>query len=222
MKIAILTANLGNFDVNAKDPVKQELPEGVEEIVFHRFTDEDFPPITGLTPRLQYRIPKLFGWEMFPNYDVYIWFDSSMSLQRTDCAKWFLEQLGDMDMAFFKHPVRRNMRQEVEHIEEKLQENNWYITPRYKNGLHKEQLQLALKSNHFTDNNLYASNVFIYRDNQFSRETLQEWWFQQSRYFTCDQVNLPYAIYLTPLTKVKKIEENVFKIGYTSLVSHHK
>jgi hypothetical protein len=219
MRIAILSANLDNFDVTAKEPSTQ-LTE--HEVVFHRFTDEDFPPIADFPPRLQYRIPKCFGWEMFPGYDVYIWLDSSMSLQRPDCVEWFLTQLGDADMAFFKHPWRGTMQQEVKHIETKLKEDNKYITPRYKNGLHREQLKLALDDPNFIDDQLYASNVFIYRNNQFSRETLQEWWFQQSRYYTCDQVNLPFALHLTPLTKINKINENVFKVGYVSLVSHHK
>ena len=141
MKIALLSANLGNFDVNAKDPVKQDLPEGISEITFHRFTDEDFPPITGLTPRLQYRIPKLFGWQMFPGYDIYIWFDSSCSLQRADCVKWFLDQLGDNDMAFFRHPWRSTIKQEVDHIEEKLKQHGQEVSSRVIGEMVMKQLK---------------------------------------------------------------------------------
>lgn len=223
MKIAILSANLGNFDVDTKDPVEQELPEGVDEIVFHRFTDEDFPPITGLTPRMQYRIPKMFGWQMFPGYDIYIWFDSSMSLQRPDCVKWFLEQLGDADAAFFRHPWRGMIKQEVDHIEEKLQQGNPYITSRYKNGLHKEFYSSL--SVDYEDEHLYASTVFVYRNTLGAQAILDEWWNLQSRYFSCDQIHLPYAIWLTSMEghiKVNKIPDNLFKIGYTSLVNHHK
>ena len=111
MRICILTAILGDFDFPV-DPVEQELPDGVE-IDFHRFTDKNFLPITGLTPRFQYRIPKMFGWQMFPgNYDYYFWLDGSCSLRRSDCIKWYLEQIGDNDVAFFRHPARRNIRQE--------------------------------------------------------------------------------------------------------------
>lgn len=227
MKIAILSAILGNFD-SPVDPVPQDLPEGVE-VTFHRFTDTDFPPITGLTPRFQYRIPKMFGWQMFPGYDVYIWLDGSMSLTRPDSVKWLLEQLGNTDIAFFKHPWRKTVKEEVDHIEQKLQEGNKYITSRYKNGLHREQL------NEFTlnDDTLYASTAFIYQYNFKSSTLLQNWWLFQSRYYTCDQVNLPFAIEKTkrdlrfyadelkPLT-VKKIDEDIFKIPYISLVSKHK
>jgi len=221
MKIAILSANLGNFDQTAKDPVKQDYPTGVEKIKFHRLTDNDFPPITGLTPRLQYRIPKLFGWQMFPGYDVYIWFDSSCSLQRSDCVQWYLQRLGNADMAFFRHPWRSTMKEEVEHIEKKLSEGNEYIVSRYQNGLHRDMLNEALANEGFRDEHLYASTAFVYRNTYRSREALKQWWFYQSRYFTCDQVALPYALYLSG-AMVEKIPENLFKIGYLSLVSHHK
>ena len=140
MKIAILTCILGDFD-NPVDPVPQNYPEGVTDIAFHRFTYEDFPPIADLPPRFQYRISKMFGHEMFPGYDIYIWLDGGMSLQHPDSVQWLLDQLGDYHIAFFKHPWRKNIVEEVEHIEKKLEEGNEYITKRYKGGLHREQLK---------------------------------------------------------------------------------
>ncbi len=220
MKIAILTANLGKFDTNT-DPVKQDLPEGIDEIVFHRFTDDNFPPITGLTPRFQYRIPKMFGWEMFPGYDYYIWLDGSMSLQRKDSVKWFVEQMGDKDMAFFKHPWRNTVKEEVDHIEEYLKKGNKYITSRYKNGLHKEFYKSFIKKNTYIDTDLYASTSFIYRNNSRSVSMLALWWHYQARYYTCDQVQLPFALILTR-TSVNKIDEDIFKCPFISLTSKHK
>lgn len=215
MKIVILTAILGNFDTPV-DPVKQDI-----DVTFHRFTDENFPPITGLTPRFQYRISKLFGWQMFPGYDIYIWLDGCVSFKRSDCVKWYLEQLGDNDVAFFKHPVRRNIRQEVEHIEQKLKEKSPYITPRYKNGLHREMLNLIQADKNYNDKHLYTSTAFIYKNNNNSRRLMTSWWYFQSRFFTCDQVSQPYAAWMS-LAKVKVINENQYKIGYLSLTGRHK
>lgn len=216
-KIAILTAILGDFD-KPFDPVPQKTRR---EVMFHRFTDKDFPPITGLTPRLQYRIPKLFGWEMLPGYDYYIWLDGSVSFERPDCVEWFIRQLGDADIALFKHPVRRNIRQEVAHIDEHLKQGKPYITSRYKNGLHNEQLRECLADPNFKDRNLYASTAFIYRNNSKVHEAMKLWWYHQSRYFTCDQIALSYVVWKAGL-KVNKINENQYKIGYLSLVSKHK
>lgn len=217
MRVAVLTAILGDFDTPF-DPVEQDLPEGVE-VDFHRFTDKDFPPIMGLTPRFQYRIPKLFGWQMFPDYDVYIWLDGSVTFKRPDCVKWYLEQLGDADMALFKHPTRRNIRQEVDHIEEHLKLGKPYISARYKNGLHKEQWADIQLDKDFKDDRLYASTSFIYRDSEEVRDALRLWWLHQSRYFTCDQIALPYIV---KDLVVNTMTEPIFKSGYISLVSHHK
>lgn len=218
MKVAILTANLGDFD-KPVDPVTQVVKNA--HVDFHRFTDEDFPPITGLTPRLQYRIPKMFGWQMFPGYDYYLWLDGSMSFTRHDSAEWFLDQLGDADMALFKHPWRGTMQEETDHIEEKLEKNDKYITPRYKNGLHKEQFADCLLDPDFVDDRLYTSTAFIYRDSEKVRDALRLWWLHTSRYFTVDQIALPYVAWKQGLN-VNTIPDNQYEIPYLTLVSKHK
>ena len=221
MKVALLTAILGgNFD-EPFDPAPQRKPEGVTDIAYHRWTDDDFPPITGLTPRLQYRIPKLFGWQMFPGYDVYIWLDGACTFKRDDCVEWFLQQLGEKDMVLFRHPNRRSMRQETDHIEEKLSINHPYIVPRYKNGLHKEQLAECMSNPQFEDKVLYASTIFVYRNTPKVQGALKSWWYHQSRYYTCDQIALPYVLWEHDID-VHRIDENHYKLGYVSLVSHHR
>lgn len=217
MKVALLSANLGKFD-NHKDPVKQETKH---EVVFKRFTYEDFPKIADLPPRFQYRIPKLFGWQMFPGHDVYIWFDGACSLLRPDCVDWYLEQLGDADFAFFKHYERSTIQEEVEFIERKVRRNHPYIVPRYGGGLHREQLTEIQKDKGYTDNVLYTSTAFVYRNSEVAQRAMWIWWALQSRYYTCDQVAQPYAMYKAG-AKVNMINEHQFKIGYLSLVSHHK
>jgi hypothetical protein len=219
MKLAILSANLNNFDT-VKPPVDQTLPEGIERIDYHCYTDDDFPPITGLTPRLQYRIPKLYGWEMFPGYDYYIWLDGGCSLLRPDCVEYYLEQLGDADIAFFKHPTRSNLREEVAHIQEHLDLGKPYITSRYKNGLHQEFLDKILTEG-YPDKTLYASTVFIYRNTDKVSNFLEEWWKLQSRYFTCDQVQLSYALWKHNMDVVT-FDQPIYKTGFMSLVSKHR
>lgn len=217
MKTLVLTANLGNFDTEVA-----MVPQNTNrsEVEFRRLTDSNFPPIAGLTPRMQYRIPKLFGWKMFPGYDNYIWIDGCMQLLHPDSVNFFLEQLGNADMAFFKHPQRNSVVEEVMYIEEKLMQQNKYIVDRYNNGLHGEALQEFSKDERFRDNVLYTSTAFVYRNNIRVREMMEEWWYYQSRYFTCDQVSLPYAIHRAGL-KVNKIDMNQYKIPYLTLISKH-
>jgi hypothetical protein len=220
MKIAILTANLGNFDMPV-DPIPQDLPNEVQAVDFRRFTDENFPPVTGLTPRFQYRIPKLFGWQMFPGYDYYIWLDGSVSLQDKTSLKWFLDHCKEHDMAVFRHPWRKTIKEEADFITEKLETGNKYITSRYKNGFHNEQLKLCLADPNFRDTNLDTSTAFIYRNSDKVHEFMDMWWYFQSRYFTCDQIVLPYVIFKNKLN-IKVIEEDQYNIPYLTLVSKHK
>ena len=220
MRIAVLTANLGSFD-KMNVCVDQELPEDTK-IIFHKYTDENFQPMTtAMAPRMQYRIPKLFGWQMFPDYDYYIWLDGSCSLLRSDCVKWYLEQIEDNDIALLKHPDRKNIKQETEYIEKKLQENNSYLLNRYKNGLHKEQLAECLSDPEFKDKTLYASTSFIYKNTKKVQEMMKSWWYHQSRYFTCDQIALSYVLFKHKL-KVKKIDENLYNNLYLTITSKHK
>ena len=224
MKIGILSANLGKFDEDIKS-IKQDLPEGVE-VVFHKWTDENFPPITGLTPRFQYRIPKMFGWQMFPEQelfseiDIFIWLDGSMSLQHPDFIKWFLGQCTyDYDMLFFKHPERGTIKSEVKHIEEKLQKGSKYLTNRYKNGLHLDCYKEIMKDEDFVDNALFASTVFAYKNTEKVQEALRDWFFWQSRYYSCDQIPLPYILWKSNI-KIKMINENVFDFKYLAFNKH--
>lgn len=219
MKLAVLTANLGGFDKNV-EYCPQHLPHGVE-VTGHRFTDKNFPPCVGYTPRFQYRIPKMFGWEMFPGYDVYLWLDGSMSLQYPGSVTWFLEKLGDADIAVFKHPWRNTIKKEVDHIEDHLQKGKPYITSRYKGGLHKEQYEVIKSDKSYKDDCLYTSTSFIYRNTKKVQIGLTAWWTMQSRYFTCDQVSMAYVLRKCNLD-IKVINENQYKIPYLSMTSPHK
>ncbi len=217
MRIVVLSANLGNFDTPVEH-VKQDM-----DVDFHTFTDENFPPIADLPPRFQYRIPKMFGWQMYegiwsspnnrPRY--YIWLDASMQLTRPDSVRWLIDQLGGNNIAFFKHPWRKTIKEEVDFIEERLKNGDKYITPRYKNGLHKESLLYT------GDDDLYASPVFIYRNKDEVHFALSRWWFIQSRFYTCDQVSLTYAM-RTNSIQIKTIPGHVFKNDYVKVGSKHR
>lgn len=220
--IAVLQANLGKFDTPSK-PVGQTIP-----FKFHCFTDEDFPPIAGLTPRLQYRIPKTHGFEMFPGYDKYLWMDGTFNLARKDSLEWFEEMLGEGDIVFFKHPARSTMREETDHIETYLQRKagtkrgQSYLLTRYENGLHKEQLAKCFAEKPaYQDTALYASTAFMYRNTPKVQAFLKDWWYEGSRYFTVDQIVLPYLCFKHKL-KVSVINEDQYKCAYLKEASKHK
>lgn len=193
---------MGNFDKQI-DPVEQSIP-----FDFYRFTDKNFPPrFNSLTPRLQARIPKMFGWQMKPGYDLYIWIDSSCTLLDRDSVKWFIEKLGDADIALLKHPNRRTIQEEANYLKIRLLKNCPYITPRYKNELIDEQLKEVNPKGQ-----LFASTALIYRNNPQVIEAMKEWWYMTSRFHSIDQLSLTHA--------VSKLKVNVIKEKYSKYLTY--
>lgn len=220
MSTIVLQANLGNFD-KPVGPVEQDIT-----VSFHRFTDNNFPPIEGFTPRLQYRVCKMFGWQMKPDFDYYIWLDGVLALGRSDSAQWLIDQLGDNDIAFFKHPKRDSIAEEVQHLDDYLNRRKGtkrgqdYLIKRYKNGLHKEALKVISQAPQFVDDKLYASTAFIYRNTQDVQDFMTAWGLYQYRYYTCDQVILPFLLWFHRL-KVKVLDGTVDKSLYLPRVGSH-
>ena len=217
MKIAVISANMGNFDKTV-EYVKQSV-----DYDFYKFTDENFPPrFCSMTPRLQARIPKMFGWQMAPGYDYYIWVDASYSLLHPDSVKWFLEQCKDVDIVLLNHPMLRTIQEQANYIKHRLARNCNYVTPRYKNELIDEQMAEIMSDKEYVDNCSYASTAFIYQNNEKVHNLMKEWWYHTSRYHSVDQLGLPYAI-LKSKCVVKEIpvkRQHDYGIPYLTLVRY--
>jgi len=208
MRTALLTANLGNFE-EAVDPVMQYAP-----CEFYRFTDENFPPRRcAMTPRLQARIPKLFGWQMLPGYEVYIWVDSSMAVTSSDCVRWWLTKLEGHEAAFFRHPDRRSIREEAEFIRSKIAAGSTYLSTRYAGELIDEELAEIEADPNYRDDLLIASTAFAYRPTPAVQAMMREWWYHVSRYHIVDQLGLPYAIHRAGV-QARIIEQHYMQTGY--------
>lgn len=207
-KVALLTANLGNFEA-AVEPVAQSVP-----CDFHRFTDANLPPRRlAMTPRLQARIPKLFGWQMLPGYEVYVWVDSSMAVSSPECIRWWLEQLDDAEAVFFRHPDRRTLREEADFIREQIAAGRTYLTTRYAGEWAEDELAEIAADSTYTDDLLIASTAFAYRPTSAVQAMMREWWYHVSRYHIVDQLGLPYALYKAGVN-YRLIEQHYMRTGY--------
>lgn len=190
-QIAILSANLGGFD---------------KAIATYTVSDSEYPPrANSMTPRLQARIVKTHMWQFEPDYELYLWIDSSCRLTNEDSVQWFVDQLGDNDIAVFKHPQRNTVREEAKYLKERLEleragRKQKYILPRYDGEDIDGQLAEV-----DPDGMLFASTAFIYRLSPQVKAAMKEWWYQISRYHSIDQLSLPWAI---EDLKVKVINEN--------------
>lgn len=201
-EVAVISANMGSFETPVPH-VDQSVPYD-----FHLFDDKNFPPrINAMTPRLQARIPKMFGWQMKPGYREYVWIDSSMSMARPDTIEWFEEQLGDADIAVFRHPHRSTVIEEADYLKERLAKNCSYITPRYEHELIDEQLAEV------GNMPLYATTAFIYRPHFDIKDMMKEWWYHTSRFHIIDQLSFAYALKKNHC-KVNIIQDNFMKLDY--------
>lgn len=207
----VVSANLGGFDKpvhHAKQSMKCD---------FQLYTDANFlPRMNSMTPRLQARIPKMMSWQMNPGYENYLWVDSSCRLSHKDSVKWFLEQLGDEDIAVFKHPQRKTVQAEADYLKERLAKKCPYITPRYENERIDDQLAVIDPMAQ-----LFASTAFIYKNDTPARDALTIWWLQTSLYHSIDQLSLPSAIEHSGAT-YNVIEEDYTKCKYLEYVRNKK
>lgn len=189
MKIAIITANLGGFD--------EVLPHAEQSIPYDYFlfTDENFPPRSkAMTPRLQARLPKCFGWQMVPGYDYYMWIDGNLSLRHQDSLKYFVDNMEGHDLVALRHHRRPNIRQETRYIRKGINQESLYIVERYKNELLAEQYDVIKRDKDYVDDMLLLSGAFLYRNTPQVQAAMKEWWHFITRYHIVDQIGFVYAM----------------------------
>jgi len=205
MKIAIITANLSNCDSDYQI-VEQYIPE-CSSVDVIRYNNVNFPLKPSSTPRAQAKIPKMLGWELNPNYDYYIWMDSTFEVKRADSIMWLISLIEGDDFLFFKHPHRATVKQEYEYLESEILKKNKYIEERYA-GEHYNGDWFN------TPLQLLAAGVFMYRNLPEVRAILRNWYYQTIRYNINDQLSLPYVIDSDKLIRVKVIDHNILHNKY--------
>ena len=210
--IAYISANLGNGDMNVQE---KHSKQDHDDLDFYYFTDENFKPRTVVHPRLRAKIPKMMGWQLVPNYDYYIWGDASITLVGSDAVSTLLEELGDADIAFFRHPeYRSSIKDELLHMEDHMagriafNSGCEYLNERYKNEPIRQQVELYLNDPEFNDDKLYAGGMFIYRNTVEVRAMLSYWLLQNLMYSIQDQLSLPYALSKSNLN-IKVLDYNL-------------
>jgi hypothetical protein len=188
-KIAVLSANLGGVD--------QTVPHVPQSLAYDNFpfTDRNFPLRTeALTPRMQAKIPKMFGWQLRPGYDYYLWIDGNLSLSDPESLKYFYDHCRGYDIVTFKHPMRNTIREEAEYTMKKIKQHSKYVSGRYANEFLQEQYDAIAADKNFTDDLLVCGGIFMYRNTPEVQMMLKEWWYHTSRYTMQEQFSFPYVL----------------------------
>lgn len=208
--VTVLTANLGGFEPERPWP-DQTAPPGVE-VRMRRITDREFAPRPcAMTPRLQSRIVKCFGWDFVPETDWILWVDASRTLGTPETVAWMLSQRTPAtDVVVFRHPERQTVKDEARFIEKRLARGDRYLEPRYAGeSVAAQMAALGAELSGVKDLPLYATTVVLYRTHALVRRAWHRWWFHISRYHQVDQLAFPVVCCQFDLT-LSVIDDNVF------------
>lgn len=191
---AVVSANIGQFE--------KPIDDGRITI-----TEKEFPlRDKSMTPRLQARIVKTHMWQFVPGYDYYLWIDGSCRLKS---KQWFIDQLGDSDIAVMRHPHRETVVEEAEYLQHRLDIECPYITPRYENeDITGQMLQIN------PNLPLYASTAFIYRDSPKVRAAMRHWYYHIARWHVIDQLSFSWCIKDLKTTVIQENYEDCAGMGY--------
>lgn len=197
VKVAVISANLGQGGYDQPAPWPDLIaPDGVEIDVI-RLTDETFQPRPlAMTSRLQCGIPKWFGADFAPDASVIIWIDASCA-PTPYAVSWFLAYLSSADIAVFRHPDRRTVRDEYEFVKARMaRPGETYLNSRYR-GEDLEGVIAAIEREYrASDVWLYASTAFAYwsKRNHKVREALAEVFAWKARFHLHDQFAFPFVL----------------------------
>lgn len=206
MKVCVLSANLGGFD----EPVDHVPQDGVE-VTYAPFTDAEMPPRPrAMTARLQAKIPKMFGWDLRPGYDAYLWLDASLQLSQPDSVSWFLERLARKDIVVFRHPHRATIQEEADFLRQKLANGSRYIRVRYEGEDLDGQMAAIGPESRLP---LLAAGAFCYRPTEAVKRALTAWWVHTSRFHCIDQLAFPFVIWQHNL-QTRVIDEDIYKASH--------
>jgi hypothetical protein len=212
-KVALISANIGDFD---RDPIHK--PQSVP-YDNHRFTDENFPLRSRvMTPRLQAKIPKCFGWQLAPGYDYYLWLDGPFGLDHRDSLKHFLDKCKKHDVVVFQHLRRANIWGEYRYIRRGLWQSS-YIISRYEDEFLDEQYQVIRNDKSYKDDILFLGGIFMYKNTPQVQSALKEWWYYITRYLIMDQLAFPYVLRKAGL-KINVLSDDPSKWWFVKSYGH--
>lgn len=207
-KIAIVTASIGGID---DEVVHVPQTIGYDS---YRFTGNNRLP-----PRLEAKIPKMFGWQIYQGYDYYLWLDGNISFNKPDTLAYLLDQIKDHDIVVIKHNRRPNIRQEVRYLRKGINQESIYIVSRYNKELWQEQYKEICKDKEYMDDLLVIGGIFLYRNTPEVQQMFKEWWYHVSRYNVQDQISFPYVLKKSGI-KIKVLDHDYTKWDMIKQVKH--
>lgn len=210
MKIAVITANVGNFDIPKLIP-NQTLGYDLIRIDDIELEGEN---------RHKAKLPKMQSHRILKDYDIHIWIDSSVQVKSENFVKYMVEQLADNDIAIGKHNLRDCAYSEMYYIIREIENGNKYLESRY-NKSDLLAVNAFLRSNNFPERmGLWACGIFARYNNDKVNAIFDKWWESECKYLTIDQ---PMFSYFAQQMKVNTITWNtLIDNEYFKLIPHNE
>jgi len=193
MKIALLTANIGDIDNTIGLPI-QKTP-----IDFYYYHSGNLPfPLPNLNARLQSKYVKICTHRFLFGYDGFLWHDGRVEVISKFYSQIMIENLNGYDIAIFPHKERHTIGEELQYILDNIKMGSHYLLTRYGNQQMEKELQF------YKDNN--AENLPLYHCNLFARKTgidihnpndvdgcFNSWWMRSLEFTYFDQAMFSYC-----------------------------
>jgi hypothetical protein len=205
MKIAIITSNISGIVSNFKVP-----RQSIEVDCFY-YNENNLPmPLINLNNRLKHKYLKMQAHRFLPEYDCFIWMDANIRVNAMTFAEHFLNNIqeDDADACFYLHSTRKNVYEELFHINKEANNGNKYhLSIDNNESLMKESL-FYKDSGMPDDAPLFNCSVFIRKNNEKANRCFDLWWNRYLEFCNFDQAMFAYAAAVTGLKiKTLKFEE---------------
>lgn len=197
MKIAVLTANVGNID-----EVKG-MPEQDTRLKYFYYHEGNLPfPLPNLDNRLKSKYVKIQTHRFLPQYDAYVWLDGRVEILSKEFISNITSHLLENEMAMFLHKDRGNVYDEMSYIINHIQKGNRYLVQRYAHQNLEKEARFYKEEGVPRDYPLYACTVFARLNNQRLNNVFDEWWRRCLEFSSFDQTMFAYCAYKSDL-KIK-------------------
>jgi len=187
LRVALVTANVGNFE-------KDRHWEDQDYICdFYKFHDSSLPfPLPNLNARLKSKYVKIMTHRFLPDYDIYVWVDSSVEIVNDKFVSKMVELLTGNDIVISDHYERSNVYDELEYIKTNIEKGAEYLIKRYGNEPIEEEMTFY-KNSHITENHvLFITRFFARRNNKKVNEAFNDWWLKVLEFMNFDQAMFTY------------------------------
>jgi hypothetical protein len=171
--------------------------EAEQSLILSDYTDSNFPlRCNALHPRLKGKIPKMMQYK-YQNADFYIWVDSKFTITSPHFVSWLISSLNNKEIAFFEHPNRSSISEELEFMSSLMSSNNSYLIERYCSEPMTEQVNTYIADSSFIDNTLISAGMFIYTHEFITKHPtfMSDWLLENVLWSVQDQLSLPYMLY---------------------------